>query len=189
MTTSSIASTASKRETTTSSPSITMTFSKLNTTSSIPGRLTHMTNTSSLLATSDSGTRDVNRTALISGVTTAAVDLAALALGAIFICKCTQKRSISFMGTIKCIRVKSKGYRDLPNMPVRLPLLHNLQITLSLGSTVLPLGVYFVYRSGRHPVNRVGILVLVFHPCGHCSGAITKKASRKCLGDPSECGS
>ncbi|KAK0472572.1 hypothetical protein IW261DRAFT_1570661 [Armillaria novae-zelandiae] len=64
---------------------------------------------SSLLATSDSGTRDVNRTALISGVTTAAVDLAALALGAIFICKCTQKRSISFMGTIKCIRVESKG--------------------------------------------------------------------------------
>ncbi len=91
------------------------------------------------LATSDSGPSDVNRTALIAGVTTAAVVLAALALGAVFIYKRAQKRRIGFMETIRRIRREGKGagavgllddefedtthqrYRDLPSTPVSVP--------------------------------------------------------------------
>ncbi|KAK0429589.1 hypothetical protein EV421DRAFT_1948194, partial [Armillaria borealis] len=107
---------------------------------SISGQLTtYTTNMPTSLATSDSGSSDVNRTALIAGVTTAAVVLAALALGAVFIYKRAQKRRIGFMETIKRIRREGKGagavgllddefedmnhqqYRDLPNTPVSIP--------------------------------------------------------------------
>ncbi|KAK0493003.1 hypothetical protein EDD18DRAFT_1181819 [Armillaria luteobubalina] len=93
-------------------------------------------------ASSDAGSSDVNRTALIAGISTAAVVLAALALGAVFIYKRAQKRRIRFMETIKRIRREGKGagaigllddefedtthqrYRDLPNTPVSI--LHSI---------------------------------------------------------------
>ncbi|KAK0183746.1 hypothetical protein F5146DRAFT_1193341 [Armillaria mellea] len=139
-TTASVAST-SQTETTTSLPSSTTTSDESSTTSlttivtSISGQLTtYMTNMPT--STSDSGSSDVNRTALIAGVITAAVVLAALALGAVFIYKRAQKRRIRFMEAIKRIRREGKGagavrllndefedtthqrYRDLLNMPV-----------------------------------------------------------------------
>ncbi|KAK0184711.1 hypothetical protein F5146DRAFT_219485 [Armillaria mellea] len=145
-TTTSVASTTSQTETTMSSPSITSTSDESSTTSlttivtSISGQLTtYTTNMPTSLATSDSGSSDVNRTALIAGITTAAVVLAALALGAVFIYKRAQKRRIGFMETIKRIRREGKGagavgllddefedtthqpYRDLPNTPVSIP--------------------------------------------------------------------
>ncbi|KAK0467648.1 hypothetical protein IW261DRAFT_1518711, partial [Armillaria novae-zelandiae] len=101
---------------------------------------TYTTNMPISVASSDSGSSaNVNRTALIAGVTTAAVVLAALALGAVFIYKRAQKRHMGFMETIKCIRWEGKGagavgllddefedtthqrYRDLPNTPVSIP--------------------------------------------------------------------
>ncbi|PBK58751.1 hypothetical protein ARMSODRAFT_101446 [Armillaria solidipes] len=129
------------QKTTTSSPSITTTSDESSTTSlttivtSISGQLTTYT-TNMPTSTSDSGSSDVNRAALIAGVTTAAVVLAALALGAVFIYKHAQKRRIAFMETIKRIRWEGKGagavgllddefedtshqrYRDPPNTPV-----------------------------------------------------------------------
>ncbi|KAK0472402.1 hypothetical protein IW261DRAFT_813593 [Armillaria novae-zelandiae] len=92
------------------------------------------------VASSDSGSSaNVNRTALIAGVTTATFVLAALALGAVFIYKRAQKRRIGFMETIKRMRREGKcagavgllddefgdtthqRYRDLQNTPVSIP--------------------------------------------------------------------
>ncbi|KAK0468824.1 hypothetical protein IW261DRAFT_1517017, partial [Armillaria novae-zelandiae] len=108
---------------------------------SISGQLTtYTTNMRTSVASSESGTSaNVNRTAFIAGVTTAAVVLAARALGAVFIYKCAQKRRIGFVETIKRIRQEGKGagavgllddefedtthqrYRDLQNTPVSIP--------------------------------------------------------------------
>ncbi|KAG7440211.1 uncharacterized protein BT62DRAFT_1013000 [Guyanagaster necrorhizus] len=86
---------------------------------------------------SDSGPSSINRTALIAGITTTAVVLAALALAAVFVYKRAQKRRIGFMETIKRIRREGKGagavgllddefedttrYRDQPNTPASAP--------------------------------------------------------------------
>ncbi|KAK0468761.1 hypothetical protein IW261DRAFT_1573507 [Armillaria novae-zelandiae] len=100
---------------------------------SISGQLTtYMTKMPTFLATSCSSSSDVNRTALIAGVTALAVVLVALALDAMFIYKRAQKRR-----------------RDLPNMSVSIPrsmpslsLLQNLQITSSLLSSVVNRAVH-----------------------------------------------
>ncbi|KAK0227512.1 regulator of chromosome condensation 1/beta-lactamase-inhibitor protein II [Armillaria fumosa] len=118
----SVALATSQTNTTTSSPPITTTSAESSTTSlttivtSISGHLTtYTTNMPTSLASSDPGSStNVNRTALIAGVTTAAVVLVALALGAVFIYKRPQKWRIGFMEAIKCIR-------DRPNTPVSIP--------------------------------------------------------------------
>ncbi|KAG7441785.1 uncharacterized protein BT62DRAFT_936680 [Guyanagaster necrorhizus] len=145
-TTSSTAPTTSQTDTTTTLPSVTTTSSDSSTTSlttivtSISGQLTtYTTNMPTALATSGSGSGpgNINRTALIAGVTTSAVVLAFLALGVVFIYKRAQKRRIGFMETIKRIKREGKGagavgllddefedttrYRDQPTTPVSVP--------------------------------------------------------------------
>ncbi|KAK0472389.1 hypothetical protein IW261DRAFT_1508429, partial [Armillaria novae-zelandiae] len=151
----STSSTSTSTFSTTSAPRSTMSLTLMVTsTSSIPPSsntisvrcrhttilITYTTNMPTSVASSDSGSSaNINRTALIAGVTTAAVVLAALALGAVFIYKRAQKRRIGFMETIKRMRREGKcagavgllddefedtthqRYRDLQNTPVSIP--------------------------------------------------------------------